>query len=80
MVLATDRRQEIARIVIPGQKQMIAIVDRHAKHRVVKGPAAPAGLPRGLVDHDFAGSSRKAHCRGKPGKPRADDMDSGFIH
>ena len=80
LILAPDRRQEFSRIVIPGQKQMIAIVDRHAKRRVVKGPAAPAGLPRGLVQHDFAGSTRKAHRRGEPGKSRADDMDSGLIH
>ena len=80
MILGPDRRQKISRVVIPRQKQMIAIVDRHPKRRVVIGPAAPAGLPRGLVQHDFAGPSRKAHRRGEPGKPGADDMDNGSSH
>jgi hypothetical protein len=59
---------------------MIAIVDHESERRIVKGPAAPAGLPRSLVQHDFAAPSRKTHRRGEPGKPRADDMDSGFGH
>jgi hypothetical protein len=48
--------------------------------RVIIGAAAPAGLPRGLVQYDFAGPSCQAHRRGEPGKPRPDDMDGGFIH
>jgi hypothetical protein len=59
---------------------MIAIVDHVPERGIVKGPAAPAGLPRGLVQDDFVGPSRKTHRRGEPGKPRADDMDSGLTH
>jgi hypothetical protein len=59
---------------------MIAIVDHHAKRGIVKRPAAPSGLPRGLVQHDFEASTRKTHRRSEPGKSRADDMDSGLIH
>jgi hypothetical protein len=59
---------------------MIAIVDHEPERGIVKRPAAPAGLPRGLVQHNLAGPSGKSHCRGEPGKTRADDMDSGLIH
>ena len=57
---------------------MIAIVDRQPERRVVIGPAAPACLARGLVQHDVVGPASKAHRRREPGKSGANDMDNGF--
>jgi hypothetical protein len=80
LILGPDRRKESPRIAIPRQKQMIAIVDHQPERRVVIGPATPAGLAGGLVQHNVARAAREAHRRCEPGKTSADDMDNGLPH
>ncbi len=43
---AADDAQEIQRVGIARQQQMIAVVDHHAKRRIEIGAAASASLPR----------------------------------
>ena len=79
MIRTADRSEEGKRIVIARQEQMIAIIDCHAERGIEIRTAAPARLPRGLVQNDISRAASKADRCSKPGKPRANNMH-GIVH
>ena len=67
------------RVVVAGQQQMIAVVDREIGRAVEIGTAAPAGLLRGLVHANLIAGIGQPHGRRKAGNSGADDMN-GLLH
>src|SRR5919204_91981 len=54
---------------------MVAVIDDHVEQRVMVGPAAASGYAGRLVHDHTAAAPRQPHGGGKPGEPRADDVN-----
>src|SRR5919109_4847920 len=54
---------------------MVAVIDDHVERRVMVGPAAASGYAGPLVHDHTAPAPRQPHGGGKPGEPRADDVN-----
>ena len=72
-------RKKSMRRGIARQQQVIAIVDHHAERRIEIGAAAPARLPRRLIDDDVPLAAGELHGGGEAGEAGADDMDGGLL-
>ena len=55
--------------VVAGDQQVIAVVDAAAERRVQVGAAAPARLPRRLVQHDGDAGSARRRRAARPARP-----------
>jgi len=66
-------------MTVAREQQVIAIVDGEIGRRVEIGPAAAAGLLRGLVDMHPIIRIRQPHGCGKARDSSADDVD-GVLH
>ena len=71
---AADRLDVAQRGVVAGEDEVVAVVDPRADLRIVIGAAAPARLPRRLVEDDAGpGFGREMGGR-QPGETRPDHM------
>ena len=77
--LGADRACVGHRVTIARQQQMIAVVDGEVGRRVEIGPAAAAGLLRGLVDMHLEIRIRQPDGGRKARNSSADDVD-GLLH
>ncbi len=68
-----DRRAEARHRCIARQHEMIAIVDRPPKLRIVIGAAPPAGLGGGIGDRDLDPRLPQHDGRREPGQPGPDN-------